>query len=224
VKIACLCEDPGLADRLLPMAGLAARRLGLDGHLARMTLCLDDIVADERVWMTFHGGTGAGQGPDRAVTIYLHPLQLLKDRPSPRGFLPGPASWENLEEAGRHASACDPGDYSPAKVERFLYHQFLSVRDLCDGSVQLNLVPVQLAEAFQEAWAVTVDGRLRRSRLPGYPVADRRRRFHRVFSVAGVLLPEHWAQFHALWETDAMDTPTLLRQVARLPRLPRSQQ
>lgn len=220
MNVVCLPEDHPLGPHLLPLAQKAARRLSLDRYLARLVLCLDDIAPDERVWLSFSSDTrdtGEDGQRRRQLTIYLHPSQLLKDRPATSGLLPTAAVWE-MHEAPREVGLPATTDFSRRKVERFLYHQFLSVHDLCDGSIDPAGIPAGLVDGFQEIWAVTVDGRLRRARLPGYSAAERRRRFSRIFAAHGVLLPEHWRIFHALWAVEEAVQGEMLRWLRVLPR------
>jgi len=215
MDIVWLPADHPLAPLLTPLATAAAERLELAGILGGLTLCLDDIAADERIWVTAPPRAAAtGQ---RRLTLYFHPDHFLLDR-APLGA-PGPGlrPWELAPPPS--AAAAGEEAFSARKAERILYHQLLLVRDLCDGTVDPARVPAPLAEAFQEAWAVTLDGRLRRAMLPGYSQAERRRRFFRVFSAGGVLLPQHWQIFHALWEWEALDQAALLQLLERLPSL-----
>jgi hypothetical protein len=215
--------DHTLVEWLRPLALAAAERLELARHVAGLLLGLDDIVADERIWVTLAPAAVPVPAPDGRVrldaTLYFHPDHFLKDRAAVLGPVPGEAPWEMGSAA---APAGAPADaFSARKAERILYHQFLLLRDLCDGTVEPKLIPPGLAEAFQEAWSVTLDGRLRRAMLPGYSLAERRRRFFRVFSAGGVLLPQHWQIFHDLWEWDRLDQARLLGLLAQLPQ-PRS--
>jgi hypothetical protein len=66
---------------------------------------------------------------------------------------------------------------------------------------------------------VTVDGRLQRAGLPGYDQALRRRRFSRLFSSTGVLLPGHWQIFESLWAGALGGQAEVLEATRRLPRL-----
>ena len=78
-----------------------------------------------------------------------------------------------------------------------------------------------LVEAFQEAWLVTVDGRMQREALPHLSAAERRMRFLRLFSPAGVLTPNHWAIFNGLWEGRIAEEAEVLAKVRLLPPLSR---
>jgi hypothetical protein len=224
MQIACLPPDHPLAQQLLPLATAAAAKLELGRYLSSLSLCLDDISADERVWLSFGppvagvGGKAEDLTDRRSLTIYLHPDHLLKDRVLGGGLVPEAAVWQmgGSQAAARQAAA--EQEISRPKIERFLYHQFMLVRDLCDGSLVCDQIPAEWADAFQEAWAVTIDGRLRRQYLPGYSAAERRRRFSRFFAASGVILPDHWRIFHRLWEDPELDQDRLLVLLQHLPR------
>jgi len=217
--------DHPLRAALAPLVAAAAQTLELERHAARLVFCIDDIREDERVWVAVTEAPGsrplAADGRPRPdVTLWFHPDHFLADRAPPPSAATA-AEWE-LRPAPPTVTAEAPPAFSSRKAERTLYHQLLMVRDLCDGTVLPGSIPPPLAEAFQEAWAVTLDGRLRRAMLPGYSQAERRRRFFRVFSAGGVLLPQHWQVFHTLWEWERLDQDALLALLERLPPLPRA--
>lgn len=218
MRVDWLPDDHPLAPALRPLAEAAAARLGLERHLASLTLWLDDLTADERIWVTTVAAAASDPGGLPGLALWFHPDHFLRDHAPGAASGGGLLAWEL--RAGPVAESCDPAAFSPRKAERILYHQFLMVRDLRDGTVSPAEVPSSRAETFQEAWAVTLDGRLKRATLPGYSLAERRRRFFRVFSAGGVLLPQHWQIFHALWEWEAPEQTRLLEMLARLPSLP----
>jgi hypothetical protein len=100
-----------------------------------------------------------------------------------------------------------------------LHHQLLWAGDVLRGELRATDVPTSLVEGFAAAWAVTVDGRLARLDLPGYGLVDRRGRFSRLFSTAGVLMPDHWASFQELWDGLVARPRDVVGLVRRLPRL-----
>jgi hypothetical protein len=214
----CLPAEHPLNQALVDLAVNAATRLELGRYLARLVFCLDDITPDERVWLSFGLIRSARSAPARSLTIYLHPDQLLRDRPTVVSLLPAPRVWESRSTMPDTPPAPDDRLFRP-KVERFLYHQLLATRDLCQGLLDPTDIPTDLAEAVQELWAVAIDGRLRQLRLPGYSAAERRQRFSRVFARGGVLLPVHWDMFHQLWEESELDQSLLLKLARRLPGL-----
>ncbi len=213
--IAMVPADDALAPMLIPLADHAAEHLDLARWLAAITLVADDLEDDERPWFDL-----AREGERRALTVYLHPDAVLKDHP--RGI--GPRAQRPAWELSAPPPAPAPpavDSFSPVKAQRVLHHLFLLVRDLCDGSLTPADVPSSLAEAFQEAWAVTVDGRLRRAGWPGLSEGERRIRFLRLFATGGVVTPAHWQVFHELWTGEAAVQAEVLRRVRRLPPLPR---
>lgn len=229
MRIDWLPAEHPLAPTLHDLAEDAARRLELARHLEGLTLCLDDLAEDERVWISFAApprdrnalpaAAGHGQAaprPHRCATIYCHPGDFCKDRALTASPLAAAMPWQLGAAPPQLMETA--ADVSARKAERFFYHQFLLLRDLCDGTVTPGAVPPELAEAFQEAWSVTLDGRLRRALLPGYSQAERRRRFFRVFSAGGILLPQHWQIFHMLWEWERLEQDRLQEILRRLPQ------
>ncbi len=202
-------EDWPHRERLSPLARAAAAQHELDDAFPHITLVVDDVAADERSWLSLREGAG--------LTLYCHEALFLRDSAASLAMGPPSLPWE----LGERPDAPDepPAAFSVRKTERYLHHQFLAVRDLLTGVVRPGEVPAELAEAYQEAWAVTVDGRLRRGALPGHPVAERRRRFFRTFSATGLLLPQHWDIFHELWDCNHPSHGWLQERAAALPRL-----
>jgi len=194
------------ADAVLDLAREAARCHGLTERLRELSLVLDDIAADERPWWRL--------AAPAALELYGHPAHFLAERDA---GLAAALPWDLRGPA----EPADPPPFAPLNGERFLHHHFLAVADVLAGTIVPNAVPPPLAEAFQEAWAVTIDGRLRRRFLPGFPVAERRRRFARLFGAAGVLLPLHWELFHELWDWDEPSQAGLVARAGRLPPLDR---
>jgi len=220
VQILCLPAEHDLCQPLLELATNAVTRLHLDAQLARLVFCLDDITHDDWVWFNFGLSAAAPQQPRRTLTIYLHPDHLLRDRPAPTPLLLSHHIWEKRLEPEELPPEQDERLFRP-KVERFLYHQLLAVSDLCYGRLDPGNIPADLAEAVQELWAISIDGRLRQQRLPGYSAAERRLRFSRVFARGGILLPVYWDLFHQLWEEAELDQALLVKLARRLPRLRR---
>ena len=207
--------DWPLSDQLLPLVEVAVSRLELDERLARVTLVLDAIAADDRAWFNLERG-----GAQARLTLWLHPDQLLHDRPG-AGPARSPAQDWELGPVPVELPAPSAKDFSPPNALRVLYQQLLLVRDILDHSLQPQAVPQALAEAFQEAWCVTLDGRLQRLGLPHLSPAERRLRFLRLFGTTGVLTPSHWSIFNRLWDMDAPDQATVLGRVGQLPPLSR---
>ena len=196
-------------ERLQPLVQAVALQHELEDHLPEITLVIDDVAADERSWLTFREGAG--------LTLYCHEDLFLRDSAASLAMRPPSLPWELGERHGEESEP--PAAFSVRKTERYLHHQLLSVKDIIAGIVCPGDVPRGLAEAYQEAWAVTVDGRLRRGALPGHPVAERRRRFFRTFSATGMLLPQHWDIFHTLWDCNHPSHALLLEWATALPGL-----
>jgi len=207
--IVILPADWRHGERLLPLARAAEDQHELATWLTGITLVVDDVAADERSWLSIRGRS--------TLTLYCHEDLFLRD--SAASLTMGPASlpWELGER--RDPESGTPARFSVRKAERYLHHQFLAVRDILTGVVRPDDVPRRLTESYQEAWAVTVDGRLRRAAMPGHPVAERRRRFFRTFSATGMLLPQHWDVFHTLWDCNKPSHELLLELAEALPGL-----
>jgi hypothetical protein len=208
-------EDWPLADQLLPLAASAVARLELEDRLDRLELIPDAMAPDDRSWLRLDRGGGGA-----ALTLWFHPDQVLRDRPGHGTARPETRDWE-LAPVPPEEPAIDGADFSAPNAQRFLYQQLLLVQDLLAGRLHPDRVPPSLVEAFQEAWLVTVDGRLQREALPHLSAAERRMRFLRLFSPAGVLTPRHWSIFNDLWEGRVAEEAEVLAQVRLLPPLSR---
>lgn len=191
--------------QIRPLAERAWGRLRMEAVLDGLLLVADDLCADDHPWIVF-------SAPRRAV-LYCHPDHFHEDPSAGHGMMPATLPWEMPERRADDAT----GEFSPTVTERFLHHHLLALADLSSGLVRPSEVPGDLAESYQEAWSVTLDGRLRRLALPGMPTAERRRRFFRAFSTGGVLLPQHWDVFHRLWDLDEPTHEALLGLARRLP-------
>ena len=215
MEIHLIPEDWPLADQLLPLAHSVVDRLELAELLHRLDLIPDALQADERSWLSLdRAAAGAG------LSLWFHPDQVLRDRPGHGPARPENRDWE-LAPAPRQEQVLDPGEFSLPNAQRFLYQQLLLIRDILGGRLHPEKVPPSLLEAFQEAWLVTVDGRLQREVLPHLSAAERRMRFLRLFSPAGVLTPSHWSIFNALWEGEVAEEGEVLAKVRLLPPLRR---
>jgi len=204
-----------LAPQLLPLAAAAGERLGLSGRLADLVLVPDALAADDHAWLRL-----TGSGDARRLTLWFHPDQVLCDRLGRGAARPPALDWE----LGPPLSGLElpfPLDFSPPNAHRFLYQQLLLVRDILDGLLVPGTLPPSLAEAFQEAWLTTIDGRLERAGLPHLSAPERRLRFLHRFAPAGVLTPSHWGIFHDLWDGKLTDQAAVLAKVRLLPPLGR---
>ena len=215
MKILVSPESCEFADRLAGIIGQAVERLGLSGLVEQIEFLLDDIEADERAWIAPATDAAAGE---RKICVWCHPDHFCKDRGAALAFLPSDFPWELHDPfAADSAPAESQTDFFAAKAERFVYHQLQLIRDFCDGTLDPAAIPSGLSQAFEEAWAVTVDSRLRRRSLPGLTVAERRRRFYRAFSAGGLMLPQHWLIFRSLWEEDGWTQDRLIDVLSDLP-------
>lgn len=210
VQVVCVGLDASLADLVGEGAQSALAALDMATMLDRLVVCADDLAGDDDAWVQPVRGTHG-----RELTLYCHPDAFLAPRaaagpPSAVWDCPGPPTAEVPVAAG---------DFSRTRAEAFLHHHLLVIRDLLRRDLDPSLVPAGLAEAFAAAWAIGVDGRLCRAGLPGYPLAERRRRFSRLFSQAGILMPEHWTIFQEIWDGIAPAQRDMARLVRRLPRL-----
>ena len=159
------------------------------------------------------------QGRELSVVLVAPAvLMAVTHRPLKSTVYPPQEIWKQVP-APVAEPFLDPAEFSPERTDVFLHHHLLTVADLWGGKVAVHDVPDHLAEAFGAAWAVAVDGRLNRLQLPGYPMPERRSRFSRLFSVAGILLPDHWQIFQALWDGGLVDQRAILGVARQLPRL-----
>jgi hypothetical protein len=218
VEIRLIPEDWPLAPPLLALAGTVVERLDLEELLGRLELIPDAMTADDRSWLRLDRAHDPA-----ALTLWFHPDQILRDRPGHGAARPEVRSWELLPPP-RQEPEIDVAEFSPPNAQRFLYQQLLLVRDVLTGRLHPEKIPSSLVEAFQEAWLVTVDGRLHREALPHLSAAERRLRFLRLFSPAGVLTPGHWAIFNDLWEGRVAEEAEVLAKVRLLPPLRRRRQ
>lgn len=191
----------------------AAAALELGDRFGEIEVCADDLAGHDTAWL--HFAPGAAEGLLR-LTLYCPPGVFAGAAPGPPGLFPTREIWE---QAPAPAVAEATGEFSGIEADRFLHHQCLLALDLAGGRLIPAQVPTTLTEAFLAAWSVTIDGRLARNGLPGYDLAFRRAGFSRLFSGAGVLLPDHWGIFQALWDGGVSAFPDVLSASRRLPRL-----
>lgn len=212
VRVVCDGVSPGLAALVAPRLEAAVRALELARHVSGIHLCLDDLPG---------GGAWYNRedGPDGVVLrLYCHPDDLARGHP---GGGAGPLTREVWEQAPapREEDLFDPGTADLSRADAFLHHHLMTATDLFEGRVDSRDVPLAVAEAFTAVWAVVVDGRLERAGLPGYGLAERRARFSRLFSAAGILMPDHWQIFQALWDGALVTQHDVMTVVRQLPRL-----
>ncbi len=215
-----LLQSEGISTSLWqliqPRVAAALADLQLGELFGTVCLCADDLSGDDNAWYRIIPGRADRPGPFLEITCHIE--AFCEHRPLKTTTYPPQAVWEQME-APRTESLPNEGDFSQERTDFFLNHHLLTISDLGSDRLAAEEIPPHLAEAFGAAWAVTVDGRLERRHLSGYPMAERRGRFSRLFSSAGILLPEHWQIFQSLWD-GAVEGQTAVLGVTRLlPRL-----
>ena len=221
LELRLIPADWPLTDLLRPVARSVAERLGLADRLKQLSLVPDAMTADDRGWLCLERhseGHSEGHSERHSLTLWFHPDQVLQDRPGHGAARPATLDW-TLAPAPRCEEPLAAEDFSVPNTQRFLYQQLLLVQDILDERLHTEAIPPSLVEAFQEAWLVTVDGRLQREGLPHLSAGERRMRFLRLFSPAGVLTPNHWSIFNRLWEGTLAAEGAVLDKVRLLPPL-----
>jgi len=216
LQVTCMGMAADLAASLTPQAEAAGKALDLVHDVSGIQICGDDLPGQDSAWYRLQPGAALDDLP--VLVLFCHGTCFGRGEWRNDSINPPPAVWElSPPPAG------EPGDagtvFSAERSSIFLYHHLLTARDLVRRAVVGRDLPVGLIEAFSEAWAVYVDGRLARWGLPGYPLAERRGRFAEVFSPAGILLPDHWQVFQSLWDGALPNQKDILDVVKRLPGL-----
>ena len=215
-EIRCLGMEEELAADVGPILVEACSHLQLAEHFRLVAVCADELPGEDNVW---YGLARAGT-PSRsaAVTVYCDPAAFIQAGTNVKGVYPPTAVWEQ-SAAPQSKKKSSRQVFSRVRTERVLHHHLLMVRDLVRGDLIPETVPHSLVQAFEAAWAVGVDGRLARSGWPGFPLADRRGLFSRLFAPAGILLPDHWQIFQSIWDGALTGQRDILMVVRQLPRL-----
>lgn len=213
--IACVGLEPAVGRLVTDAAQNALAALDMAADLQRLEIVADDLGGCDEGWLRLGRG-GPGEAP--SLALYCHADAFSPARQATSTVFPPRAVWEQREGPAVEAGLTAAG-FSRARTDAFVHHHLLWARDLLRGELKASQIPGSLAEAFAAAWAVTVDGRLARLGLPGYPLVERRGRFSRLFSTAGVLMPGHWNSFQALWDGLASRPRDVVALVRRLPRL-----
>ena len=211
----CVGLEPGVARLVTEAALQALQALDMLQDVGPLVVVADDLGGCEDGWLALRR---AGPGRPPGLTIYCHPEAFAPTRPATGTVFPPRAVWEQADGRAVEIELTAAG-YSRARTDAFMHHHLLWGRDLLRAELRPDDVPASLAEAFAAAWAVTVDGRLARQGFPGYPLVERRGRFSRLFSTAGVLMPGHWALFQELWDGLPARPREVVALVRRLPRL-----
>ncbi|MBD3222600.1 hypothetical protein GF314_15300 [bacterium] len=214
MAITVIPADWPAAAELASVVETAVVRLDLADRLVDCTLIGDAVMADDRAW--FHLGESGGCW---RLTLWFHPDQVLRDMPD-RGAHASARDW-TLGPAPRSLPPIEVDDFSAPNAQRFVYQQLQLADDVMSGRIEPGTVPPSLVEAFQEAWLVTVDGRLQRQGLPHLSPGERRAIFLRRFGPAGILTPRHWSIFNALWSGDVATQVEVLARARLLPPLDR---
>lgn len=213
VRILCDGVPAGLAALVTPRLEAAARTLELSRFVTGVHLCLDDLPGGGGAWYQRE------DGPDGAVLrLYCHPDDLARRLPGGETSLLTREVWEQAP-APRDEDFFDAGATDLSRADAFLHHHLLTATDIFQGRVDSRDLTLAVAEAFTAVWAVGVDGRLERAGLPGFSLQERRGRFSRLFSAAGILLPDHWQIFQAVWDGALATQKDILTVVRQLPRL-----
>ena len=216
LRVSCVGMSENLGAVLPSVVVSAGQALDLEQDFSGIRICADDLPGEEGPWYRLEHGSGPDEKPflvlfcqekcfgphDRASTSVYPPREVWEQSPL-------------LAAVG----AADQARFSSDRAAIFLHHHLLTARDLARGVVVGRNLPATLTVAFTEAWAVGVDGRLTRQSLPGFPLAERRASFARVFSPAGILLPDHWQVFQSLWDGTISDQKGVLDVLKWLPGL-----
>lgn len=215
-EVSCVVLSEDLAAELVPMAEAAGRALELGQDVSGIRICGDGLPGDDGVWFRLQPASDLAELP--VLVLFCHQAcfgPAVQERDS---VMPPPAVWEQSPPPQGPVGNSETG-FSSERAGIFLHHHLLTARDLARGEVNGRNIPAGLAEAFAEAWAVAVDGRLSRLKLPGFPLGERRARFARVFSPAGILLPDHWQVFQSLWDGALTSQKDVVGTLKRLPGL-----
>jgi len=216
LRVSCTGLSKNLAAVLPSLVVAAGQALDLARDFSGIRICADDLPDQEGAWYRLEPVADPGAQPFLVLFCQVKCFGPVEGV-SAAGFPPR-AVWEQSPMPGRFTEGAEAA-FSRERSSIFLHHHLLTARDLARGAVVGRNLPATLAEAFAEAWAVGVDGRLERLGLPGYPVAERRASFARVFSPAGILLPDHWQVFQSLWDGAIPDQKGVLDVLKWLPGL-----
>ncbi len=215
-SVECVGMVRDLSEALVPLAKSAGMALGLTEDFSGIRIYGDDLPGNDDAWYRLEEGPGPNELP--IMSLYCHDNCFNPSARTKAAVRPAPEIWEQSPAPVEVSHAAQEA-FSGERAAIFLHHHLLIARDVVREDVVGRNLPAKWAEAFAEAWAVYVDGRLTHWGLPGYPLAERRDRFARFFSVAGILLPDHWQVFESLWDGALGDQRDVLGVVKRLPGL-----
>ncbi len=221
IELSCRGLEPGLCDRVLPLLKSAASSLDLDADFFFLEVMADDDSAASgevnEPWLRLVKSPEPHE-ERLAGTLFCSRECFCQSFSRNNGVFPAVEVWDQAP-APRGNECPEVGEFSVSNSASFLHHELLLAQDLAREELDPTLIPANLIEAFAAAWAVVVDGRLSRKGLPGYEMAQRRSRFSRLFSSAGVLLPNHWQIFQTLWDGGVSDGEGVLASIRLLPPL-----
>lgn len=215
-QITIVGQAAALATELEPLAESAATALKLTDDFSGLRICGDDLPGQDDVWYRLRPAQREDTRP--ILFLFCHGACFVGSGRTADAVRPPRPVWEQMP-APHEDLVLALDDFSRERSAIFLHHHLLAAQDMVRGRVRGRNLPAGLAEAFAEAWAVGLDGRLARKGLPGYPLAERRARFARIFSPAGILLPDHWQVFQSLWDGALTEQKEVLDVVKRLPGL-----
>lgn len=213
----CVGPEPSWCPQLEALLPAAEQALELGLDFFRITICADDSPEEESCWFRMTSPKLEDEAR-KALELYCSASSFARMRPAGGTVLPSKQIWDSRAEFWS-GEEFDPLDFSVPRAESFLYHNLLLAQDMARGLFSISAIPIGQVEAFEAAWEVVVDGRLARAGLPSYSLADRRGMFSRLFSSAGVLMPDHWHVFQSLWDGGLPSGRDVLAVIRQLPRL-----
>jgi hypothetical protein len=215
--VLCDCTDSRWETVLASIWPPLVADLNLGAVFGRILVCADESPEEETTWFHFPSGRQVAAG-ELEVEFHCSTSSLVRPAPDSAVFRQPAQIWDSHEGAWEGALP-SPEQFSETGARIFFYHNFLLLKDLAQGRIEPRDVPAALITAFETAWEVVVDGRLARSGLPGYALEERRNRFSRTFSSAGVLMPNHWEIYQSLWDGGLDSQPEVLGVLRQLPLL-----
>jgi hypothetical protein len=220
LKLVCTGTPPGMVSLFEPCLEQAVTSLYLAVDFTKITLILDDLKDCDDPWLYFQAPSGTSSSSIQSYDLEVHMNSdlFIKSKGDDSSVFSRREIWES-REAPRQAKNFEKGQFLTEFCEQYMHHHLLLARDIARRELIPGRIPSQSAEAFQACWAVTVDARLRNWNFPAFPLTERRRHFSRLFSQAGVLMPNHWSIFQALWEGGISGQRAVLEATGRLPSL-----
>jgi len=215
LDLSCTGEPTKLCGLLQPCLEQTANSLELSGDFEKISIILDYLGGSKGPWLHFrdnHSGRGF------CLEVFFSSELFGQSNGDQGNVFPKTEIWEAMI-APRQDVAFDSNHFRPEFCLQHLHHNLLLARDIARQELIPSRVPAAFAEAYQSCWEVTVDGRLESWGLPGFALPERRRHFSRLFSQAGVLMPNHWSIFQSLWEGGISGQGAVLEAVGGLPRL-----